>query len=112
MLGVVEGGVAMTCAELGLSEEGLRKHQPHSLVLMSLTSWRLIGGARAARKGRSTPSNRLRGPTPDFLSGFTPLAFSHLKPTARQHETRDGGVVCVPYKHNVLATATVDQVAY
>lgn len=60
-----------------------RPGEPDPTARQGQDSWRLIEGAGAAGEGRSTPSNRLRGSTPDLLSGFTPLAFSQPRPTCK-----------------------------
>ena len=81
----------MTCAWLWFKWRRLSRNQPHSLVLVRRVQWqdrvKTAGegsGCRSCRKVVSIPSNRLRGSTPDFLSGFTPLAFGFSQPPTRQ----------------------------
>ena len=42
-----------------------------------------LPGCRSCHKVMSTPSNCLRGPHTDFLSGFTPLAFDQPRPPCK-----------------------------
>lgn len=65
--------------------------QPHSLVPVRQIQWQDkvktaggVPGCRGCRKVTRKPFNRLRGSTPDLLSGFTPLAFFSPEMSTRQ----------------------------
>ena len=77
--------------DLVLSEEELRSVNLTLLSGTICTQWQDCvettgdgDGCRSCRRVTSMPANRLRGPTPDFLSGFTPIAFASPEAPTRQ----------------------------
>lgn len=50
----------------------------------NLDTFGTSSAAGVVGRKRNTLANRVRGSTPDFLSGFTPLAFGSPEPPTRQ----------------------------
>jgi len=60
-----------------------RREEPHPAARQSRDGWRPSKDAEAAGEGHIPPSVLLRGHSPDFLSGFIPLAFDQSGPTCK-----------------------------